>query len=399
MAISKQEALAELARRELNRRASLETTETPEPQSLGGRALGALDTLGRDAIDTTAGFAEGFTAGIPRTGLERLFGTELPRGNIRGQIAGTVVGPGKVASGAAKLVKAGGRIVKPIAQGVASGATLGALLPQEDAFDVGQRATSAALTAGIGGVAGGLVPLIRQGANAVKVSDDVFSEKFTGTFKKLIRRGKTKAGRNFSNQLDEFTKSNPDKTVNVQDELFEFIGNVGDDVTFSNLSKRVPQLKRLVDNPDLSTKLTLRDTQELINGINSKLPKRIVTGDNVRFLDLDMVDFVNKLKLAQSRLNPQMAKIRGQFKTEITDFSNAKNLLKTDSLETAARTGFKGSETRQSLRRILGKKRFEQLEDFGKAKSAKELAKNVVAGGANAITTAALIRLFLGRDR
>ena len=113
-----------------------------------------IEGRGKQAEDEILGLFEGATGGIPRGLLKKATGYELPQGNGLARVVGAVLGPGKVASMAAKAlpvikgVSTAAKVARVAAPALTEGAVVSALAPQEDALDIAKRAKGA-LTGGV----------------------------------------------------------------------------------------------------------------------------------------------------------------------------------------------------------------------------------------------------------
>ena len=130
----------------------------------------------------------------------------------------------------------------------------------------------------------------------------------------------------------------------------------------------------MLDNPQLADSVTLEKTQEIINYINTKIPR------NIRFNHLDILDAQNDIRAAQLDAFPQMAVVRAEYGKFANDYKLVKNALRPGSTVNAIRSNFNGNV---------------EIQDAAKRVFTPEIQK-AMAGHRGEIVTRKFIKRFIG---
>lgn len=116
--------------------------------------LGMKRDFGRDVASTAVGLVEGATGGLARPAINKIedfLGVDVPDGNLIGNMAGFVAGPGKLIRGATAPMQ-GIKFAGPALRGITEGAVGGFVAPTERGkeLDVETRVGQAALGMAVG---------------------------------------------------------------------------------------------------------------------------------------------------------------------------------------------------------------------------------------------------------
>lgn len=306
---------------------------------------------------------------------------------------------GLVFGGAAKLAgKAGGLVPEGIRRGAVEGGVFG--LSQLDVggqtgvAEEGPTVGGQLKQAGIGTAGGALL----KAAGLAKKSLDratVGAPKFLKQVRGAVFKTKAEASERFGQQLDDLSSQFPDKRISIRDQIDDLIKEIkgfqeGDiaippNPKLRSLVNRTPELKKIVDNPQLADDLGLRDVQNIINGITSKFPGRLKTGAGVNSDELPLLDLIDDIRFSQLESFPQMAQIRQQYGEVLGKYNLIKNRIREASIKRSLVNKFGDSpELQKSFDELIPKELRKEIDSFRNAsnalKTAGFLGKRAVEG-------------------
>ncbi|HEC64433.1 MAG TPA: hypothetical protein ENI23_03985 [bacterium] len=391
-------ARKELARRELAKRQKEKKRTTQEQfRKVGGAVTEPITTLAGllglkipSAIQSLPGgqqFQQGVgrgvvgganiaTGGIPaeiaKRGGEQLLPPAQTAGEKAGEFVGTVgglVAPGSlIAKGSQALIKGAGAGAK-IGRAALTGGGIGAIIPPETSFnDLKARGRNVILGALIG--AGSQV-----GASAIQSIKNIKNAKQGSKFVQKIRekffKVKSDAVAKFGTQVDDLAQANPDKQVSIRDIVDDINNpNSGFDPEVKRILRKIPGFDRLLADPSAAEKITLREAQNMLNHINTKIPP------NIKARHLDLLDTRDNIRAAQLDAFPEMQAVKEQYKEVIRPWTNLKNQFKFNRLQTAIENNFGGAEGRNAIETLLPEGTVKQIDTFRKtARNLKLLGK------------------------
>lgn len=249
---------------------------------------------------------------------------------------------------------------------------LGVDLAMGNVITKGALGTAGKQTAkGLGENIQGMTKFIGQGNKAN------FAEGIRNKFVNL----KTQAVNRFGNQIDDLAKANPTKTISLR----EIVDNLLTDIDELSPQARSaikgnPILKKFLENPELADNVSLKDTQEIINHFNTKVPK------NIRFNHLDILNTLNDIKAAQLDAFPEMANVRYEYAKFKQPYDLIKNQFKVGKLLKAIEKDFGDPEFKKAVTQIFPK---EVIKEMGGYKNAErnlrimgKILKGASIGGA-----------------
>ena len=399
MADRKSLARKELARRELARRQQEQKPKTSRLVDVAGllgslagpagaalavrgaeKLTGAKGTQGRPQEAALRNLLNTGLGGLPNLVTQGRF-TPQPTttaesiGGLAGKVGGALIPAGVAARGAGAVVRGAGLGAK-VARGAITGGVTGAIIPPETSFnDLKARGKQALIgtLAGAGfGAAGGGIQKLKQ-LRSDKALAATERKLMSGFFKV-----KQDAVNKFVGQIDDLAAQNPTKRGVSIRELVDDVAREGDDAIFSPEAKRalrkIPKLKRLLDNPNLADDISVKDAQEIANAI--KIPK-VLTVNN-----FDLVDAKNTIKAAQLDAFPEMAAVRQQYKEVIQPFNLLKSQFKENRLIKAVERGFRGAADREALKKILPPQVIKQMGGIKRTADALKILGNLARSAA-----------------
>lgn len=210
----------------------------------------------------------------------------------------------------AKAVGAGGRLAQ-----AGKGALVGGAYNPSDKEIVPVADASRIPGAVIGGAAP-IVPAVVSGvkrvSNIAKAATDEVGH--LGKVRSLFFNAKHEAVKKFGSQLEELATKSPDKSISIRDAVDKLNFEMADNPKIRSLVNRSPTLKSMVENPDMANNITLKESQNIMNEIKSKIPLGKLSGNSPsRFDDLPIYDLLDDIKTTQLDVFPEMAKVRSEY--------------------------------------------------------------------------------------
>ena len=360
--------------------------------------LGVVNPVG--LADLGVGIVEGATAGIPRVGLEKLFGRDLPRGSGLGQIGGFIAGPAKGVSFLGNLAKAGkfGSVLSKsrVARGAAEGALAGTLIPSEDPFDPELKKTGAiggAILGGIFGVGG-------------KVLDRAFAVSKPKLLKLLdriddgVNGGISKARKQYGDFLESASKD-PKNVANFADEIDNFTNKALQNEKLLKFSNRVPRLKSLLDDPAQARSLNAKQVQDLTNEIKENIRVSAKKGTNVKELERDLFGFLDDLAVKAGDSFAGLAELKKSFTTKIRAFNLLRTSVGGNRTERSLINKFGGVRGEEAFRELVGDSAFKEISKLGSQlrffRDVKGVVTRGVPGGIAGATGGTIAGFLAGR--
>lgn len=158
----------------------------------------------------------------------------------------------------------------------------------------------------------------------------------------------------FGSKLDELTINNPNKTVSLQDVVAGIQKDIPDmSPEAQAVFRKVPKLKDMIKDPSQEgyidpSSVPLKDTQEIINYINTKVPR------NIKYNHLDIVDANHNIRAAQLQAFPEMKKIRESYGKFAEDYKLIKSALNPKATPNAIMSNFSNNiAVKDAAKRVL----------------------------------------------
>lgn len=177
----------------------------------------------------------------------------------------------------------------------------------------------------------------------------------------------------FGNQIEQLSGKYPTQMVSLQgmvDELNNTWGDLSPEAR--SAIKKTPYLKDMVNvKKPISTNIPLSKSQEIINYMNTKVPKTI------RYNNLDVVETLNNIRGSQLEAFPEMEGVRAEYKKFIEPYNQVKSQFKFNKLLNAIKNNFGGSEGRKAVEKILPKDVVKKVGGYRTAAKIAELPQDI----------------------
>jgi hypothetical protein len=281
---------------------------------------------------------------------------------VGSEVLGLVKGGGAKFAGKAASKIAGKTLAKTALKSVVGGGTFGLTQLAEDPTLIGQLAQ-----AGGGAVLGGIFGL---GTGALNKLRNVKGDKAAGfaeNLRKKFFKIKTDAVSKFGKQLDNLAEQNPTNQVSLSGLVDDIASNIDDFSPQAKTAiKKNPKLNALLNNPENASNVSVRDVQDMINHMNTKVPA------NIKATHLEILDTVNDLRAAQLDAFPQMSQVRADYASTIRPFNEVKNKFKFNRLIKAVENDFGGEEGAKAVKQLFPP---DVIDDIGGFKAARSFAE------------------------
>lgn len=240
--------------------------------------------------------------------------------------------------------------------------------------DLGAAAlATGAGAAGLGGLAYGASKVIPKVAEGVKHIPTVMSTakeaEFAKSMNKAFTQEHTKQVAKFGSALDKLAIKNPQASIDLSEFVSEIIKP---DSTINPQAmavfKKVPKLADMMANPELAKTVSIRDAQDIINYLNTKVPK------NIKVNNFDLLDAINTVKAEQLQAFPEMAKVRARYAKFIEPYKNIKRYFGFNKTLPAIKgeVPFGGAQGWEAAKEILPAKTIKSMKGFRMASQVKE---------------------------
>jgi len=317
---------------------------------LGGLPDVALRRMGYQAPESD------IRVGISRQGknIAPLLNTMA---NIGGFVRGVPMRAGIAAAGAIPVRGIGGAALRGATQyGTAAGLTT----PVEEAFNNWRARGARAGFAGLGGAAIGTI----QGvvSHFTNLLNDKAQLATGASVRKGFSRFKGKLTKWFGEKLNKFQAAEPTKRVDINESLEGFRRLLDDNRKFKTLANNVPRLKKALASK-FRGKLTLPQSQDLINQIKETVSDTNWAGKGVKPSTREVQAFVNSLKSARNAAFPQMKFTDATF-SRMKDYTNSvENIMKFGKTVKGLKSMVSNAETKKALQAILDPSTYKRVVD------------------------------------
>lgn len=337
------------------------------------RVVNPIGSIADDA-GKVAGAGFEMAEGIPSS-----IGLDLQHGNVK-DIPRNIA---KVAAGsrpaqAGDLVRTtgfGGDMNEPIARTVGLFGTAGLA----NIASRGNLAKEASKTAKLSkDQIGGL----RQVQTIVKTMQNI---KDPSNFAKVVRRSlfkkKQEVGKDFEKAIDTLVKDNPDQAVDLSGPfqyLKDNVDNIQDNpglrreinsvISRIRNKDQVKLLRELIDDPMKASQLTLKQAQDIKVAIQQSpsISRKLNQGKFADYSsgDMELLDLLDEVKVAQSEAFPQMAAVRRPYAEYMQNYSNVKNLFKPGKTIKRLQEGFGDEEVQKMIKAVLPEETFGDIARY-----------------------------------
>lgn len=265
----------------------------------------------------------------------------------------------------------------------------GAGLPGPIASAAG-LATDVSLTPGgvegVMGLAKGGVGLATGGAKAIGdfFNFDQKALTLSDKVRAVAAQAKQAAVDQFGDSLDALSKVNPTKSVSLQGIVDGIKNNPDLPYEANAVFNKTPILRDMLKNPGdpgyvSPSAVSLKDTQEIINYINTKIPKSIKANS------LDILDVQNDLRASQLQAFPEMDQARAKYGEFAEDYKLIKSALNPKATPGAIASNFSNNPAvKDAASRVLAPVIDDMAKYRGQANIAKWLKRFLLVGAGGA---------------
>lgn len=238
---------------------------------------------------------------------------------------------------------------------------------------------------------GTAIPLTRAAIGSVGDAVRALKTRVSGTksaeFANKIRTAfvnvKKDAVDKFGKGLEDLTLKNPNKKIDLFDN--NNINSILDDknlpLEIQSIFKRTPILRDILEKKR-SSQVTLKESQDIINYIQTKVPAQIKASH------IDLPEFLSEMRIAQSNAFPkEMATLRSEYAKIAQPFKDVKSQMRFNQLLGAIDKNFGGAEGKQAIKELF-KDNPSILREMGGYKKAGYLIKGALGASGLAGTYA-----------
>jgi hypothetical protein len=218
------------------------------------------------------------------------------------------------------------------------------------------------------------VGIVTQGlANFPKVINSQKGANFAKQVREAFVEAHTNKIAEFGGQLESLTAKNPTRVVSLQNVVDDIVNNFDEMAPeVKGVMRRTPFLRDMVKKvKPMSPNITLQQSQEIINYMNTKVPK------NIRANNLDLLDTINNIKGAQLDAFPEMETVRATYKKFIEPYSQVKNYFKFNKVLDAIKNKFGGAEGQIAAEKVLPKQTVKDIRGYRTASKMAELPGDI----------------------
>ena len=176
---------------------------------------------------------------------------------------------------------------------------------------------------------------------------------FLEDFRSAFYEAKSTAVEKYGQGLEDLAKNNPNTQVNLRSVVDEINQAIALDPKIRNTVNRVPQLAKFLDNPQLSNKVPLKEAQDIVNMVQSRVSSGKLQGVGVRPDDIPLLDVIHDMKTNMVDAFPQLKELRKGYGEVISKFNALRNKFKVGNLENAVKKNMGDSEQQVMAKELL----------------------------------------------
>lgn len=220
---------------------------------------------------------------------------------------------------------------------------------------------------------------------------------------------KKEVGEAFESGIKALSEANPAARVDLSPQFDGLKTAMADATENPGLAQEVKAIVRrvkdpeqskllleLIENPSKAADLTLQQSQDIKVAIQNApaIKTKLAQGKfaDYRQSDIELLDLLDDIKLAQSDVFPELAEVRKPYAQYMQNYKEVKNYFKPKSLIGRMKNGFGNEETEAMVKAVLPEETFGDIKAYKKALQAITLLKNLgltAAGGTVAGAAAA----------
>ena len=205
--------------------------------------------------------------------------------------------------------------------------------------------------------------------------------RFSQTVRKTFFDVKRQVGDEFEKGIAMLSKAHPEKKIDLSAEVQYLKDAIDDTVNNPGLGSQIKSTIRsirnpekakiiqgMIENPMNAQDLTLVQAQEIKNMIQQApaIATKLKQGKFADWKpgDLELLDLIDDIKLAQSEVFPEMAQVRQPYAEFMTNYKNVKNMFKPGRLIEKMKTGFGDEEIQAMVKAILPQDTMKAIKGF-----------------------------------
>jgi hypothetical protein len=182
---------------------------------------------------------------------------------------------------------------------------------------------------------------------------------------------RTKLTDRFEKRMYELTVKNKGKTADIQPAVDSFLKEVGDSKKLKTLYNVSPKLQKLLGG---DKRLSLKQTQELVNQLKSSVSEAKLAGRNVRPSDKEVLNFVNKIQNIKHSTFKGMKSVDAAYGRMSETANVVKTYMKQGKTVNGLKTIFKNPEQERALKSIMSPEMFEKAQNLVRSKNFSQAA-------------------------
>jgi hypothetical protein len=220
-------------------------------------------------------------------------------------------------------------------------------------------------------IAKGATKIASGVSNISKVNNPNKSSQFAKEIRgEFVKAYKNKID-NFGKDLTGWQAKYPQRGVDLSELVSDIQTNPNLSRQAIGILRRVPKLDNLLENPRLATNVSLNDAQDIVNYINTKIPK------SIKFSNFDLLNAANEIRVAQLNAFPEIAQTRADYAPFIENYKNIKPQLGFNKILSAIKNKFGGAEGQVAVEEILPKEVVKKINSFRAAQHISDIPKDI----------------------
>lgn len=215
------------------------------------------------------------------------------------------------------------------------------------------------LTKGASKASNKLSQLIGETKSGIgQVVDDAIKNKtgFLEDVRSAFYEAKDTAVEKFGQGLDKLAQDNPQTQVNLRPVIDQLQQSIAIDPKIRNAVNKVQSLSAMLDEPKLANSVPLKDAQDIVNMVQSRVSSGKLRGVGVRPDDIPLLDVVHDMKYQMVDAFPQLKELRQDYGKTISKFNALRGKfggIGSDALQKNVKSGFGGDESMDAVKDLL----------------------------------------------
>lgn len=164
---------------------------------------------------------------------------------------------------------------------------------------------------------------------------------------------KSAASEKYGAGLEKLANDNPATKVNLRPVIDQLNAEIAYEPKLRNAIGRVPQLSSLLDNPKVAEGMGIKEAQQIVNDLQSKISSGKLKGIGVRPDDIPLLDAVHDIKSQMVQAFPDIADMRKDYGEILNRFNVVRNKLKPGNLSKAVKENFGDAEVEDAAKKLL----------------------------------------------